>query len=99
MIEPGDVWLVSVGKRAGRRSKDQKPIGATLVEAALAGERVARLKGGTPSIFGRATEEMWNKPGKGEATSIGDELQSDWQHLHNRSRPNSSRAAEPRASA
>lgn len=55
---PRHVRLISVGKRAGRHSKDQKTIDAMLVEAALAGKRVVRLKGGDPSIFGRATEEM-----------------------------------------
>ncbi len=50
--------LVPVGKRSGRHSKDQKTIDALIVEAALAGERVVRLKGGDPSIFGRATEEL-----------------------------------------
>ena len=50
--------LVYVGKRSGRHSKDQLGINALLVEAALAGERVVRLKGGDPSIFGRLTEEM-----------------------------------------
>lgn len=55
---PDHVRLVSVGKRAGRHSKDQKSIDALLVEAALAGERVVRLKGGDPSIFARANEEL-----------------------------------------
>jgi uroporphyrin-III C-methyltransferase len=50
--------IVPVGKRSGRHSKDQRTIDAFLVEAALAGERVVRLKGGDPSIFGRATEEL-----------------------------------------
>ena len=50
--------LVYVGKRSGRHSKDQMGINAMLVQAALAGERVVRLKGGDPSIFGRLTEEM-----------------------------------------
>lgn len=50
--------LVYVGKRSGRHSKDQKAIDTLIVEAALAGERVVRLKGGDPSIFGRSTEEL-----------------------------------------
>lgn len=54
----GQVKLVSVGKRSGRHSKDQKTIDTLIVEAALAGERVVRLKGGDPSIFGRSTEEL-----------------------------------------
>ncbi len=49
---------VYVGKRSGRHSKDQASIDRLLVEAALAGERVVRLKGGDPSIFGRASEEL-----------------------------------------
>jgi len=50
--------LVHVGKRAGRHSKDQASIDRLIVAAALEGERVVRLKGGDPSIFGRATEEL-----------------------------------------
>jgi uroporphyrin-III C-methyltransferase len=50
--------LVYVGKRSGRHSKEQKTIDRLLVEAALAGDRVVRLKGGDPSIFGRAAEEL-----------------------------------------
>jgi uroporphyrin-III C-methyltransferase len=49
---------VSVGKRSGRHSKDQGTIDMLLVEAALQGKRVLRLKGGDPSIFGRSMEEM-----------------------------------------
>ncbi len=50
--------LVHVGKRSGRHSQDQKTIDRLIVEAALAGERVVRLKGGDPTIFGRLTEEL-----------------------------------------
>ena len=50
--------LVYVGKRSGRHSKDQASIDQLIVAAALAGERVVRLKGGDPAIFGRATEEL-----------------------------------------
>jgi uroporphyrin-III C-methyltransferase len=57
-LVPPHVRLVSVGKRSGRHSKDQRTIDALIVEAALAGERVVRLKGGDPAIFGRATEEL-----------------------------------------
>ena len=55
---PPRVRLVSVGKRSGRHSRDQKTIDALIVEAALAGERVVRLKGGDPAIFGRVSEEL-----------------------------------------
>jgi uroporphyrin-III C-methyltransferase len=57
-LVPSGVRLVSVGKRSGRHSKDQRAIDALIVEAALAGERVVRLKGGDPAVFGRATEEL-----------------------------------------
>lgn len=50
--------MVPVGKRSGRHSKDQKSINEMLVAAAKSGEKVVRLKGGDPSIFGRVAEEM-----------------------------------------
>ena len=53
-----DTDCVSVGKRSGRHSRDQRAIDALIVEAARAGKRVVRLKGGDPSIFGRANEEL-----------------------------------------
>lgn len=57
LVPPG-TRCVSVGKRAGRHSKDQQTIDAMLVAAARAGLRVVRLKGGDPSLFGRSAEEM-----------------------------------------
>jgi uroporphyrin-III C-methyltransferase len=57
-LVPAKVRLVSVGKRSGRHSKDQASIDRLIVEAALAGEKVVRLKGGDPAVFGRATEEL-----------------------------------------
>jgi uroporphyrin-III C-methyltransferase len=53
-----DAQLAYVGKRSGRHSKDQGSIDQLIVTAALAGERVVRLKGGDPAIFGRASEEL-----------------------------------------
>ncbi|WP_239806906.1 uroporphyrinogen-III C-methyltransferase [Croceicoccus hydrothermalis] len=55
---PASVERISVGKRSGRHSKDQRSIDQMIVDAALAGKKVVRLKGGDPSIFGRATEEL-----------------------------------------
>lgn len=49
---------ISVGKRSGRHSMDQRTIHRLLIEASLAGHRVVRLKGGDPSIFGRSAEEV-----------------------------------------
>tara|TARA_R110000782_G_scaffold78276_5_gene155193 strand:+ start:80042 stop:80830 length:789 start_codon:yes stop_codon:yes gene_type:complete len=57
-IIPAHVRLVPVGKRSGRHSKPQDSINDLLVRAAQDGERVVRLKGGDPSIFGRSAEEM-----------------------------------------
>ncbi len=50
--------IVDVGKRSGRHSQDQGAIDAMIVAAALAGDRVVRLKGGDPAVFGRAAEEV-----------------------------------------
>lgn len=55
---PAHIRRVSVGKRAGRHSKSQQNIDELIVAAAQAGERVVRLKGGDPSIFGRSMEEI-----------------------------------------
>lgn len=57
-LVPRSARLVPVGKRAGRHSSTQEEINALLVEAGLAGERVVRLKGGDPSVFGRSAEEV-----------------------------------------
>ncbi len=69
LIPPG-VERVSVGKRSGRHSRDQRSINDLLADAALAGRRVVRLKGGDPSIFGRSTEEIEHLARMGVATRI-----------------------------
>lgn len=53
-----DCEVISVGKRSGRHSKDQETINDLIVAVAKSGKRVVRLKGGDPSIFGRAAEEI-----------------------------------------
>jgi uroporphyrin-III C-methyltransferase / precorrin-2 dehydrogenase / sirohydrochlorin ferrochelatase len=50
--------LIEVGKQAGAASTSQDRIHALMLEHALAGRRVVRLKGGDPFIFGRGGEEL-----------------------------------------
>ena len=50
--------IVPVGKRGGCESTPQAFIEKLLVREALAGEKVVRLKGGDPLVFGRAGEEI-----------------------------------------
>lgn len=57
-LVPPKATLRSVGKRAGRHSAPQPLICDLIVKAALSGQRVVRLKGGDPSIFGRSMEEI-----------------------------------------
>lgn len=57
-LVPATVRVVRVGKRSGRHSRAQSEINAMMVEAVRAGEKVVRLKGGDPSIFGRSGEEV-----------------------------------------
>ena len=49
---------ISVGKQGHGDSCRQDDITRLLVDLARAGQRVVRLKGGDPAIFGRAGEEM-----------------------------------------
>ncbi|MEO5779302.1 MAG: uroporphyrinogen-III C-methyltransferase [Arthrobacter oryzae] len=50
--------LVDVGKKPGHHKVSQSDIEKLMVESALAGNNVVRLKGGDPYVFGRGGEEV-----------------------------------------
>lgn len=52
-----DAELINVGKTGGGISTSQAGINALLIARVQAGQRVCRLKGGDPYIFGRGSEE------------------------------------------
>jgi uroporphyrin-III C-methyltransferase len=55
---PPEVEVIDASKLPRGRSMAQEQINALLVEHALAGRRVVRLKGGDPFVFGRGMEEI-----------------------------------------
>jgi uroporphyrinogen III methyltransferase/synthase len=53
-----DVEKIYVGKKTGSHSMGQAEINKLIVEKATLGNKVARLKGGDPFVFGRGGEEV-----------------------------------------
>jgi uroporphyrin-III C-methyltransferase len=62
--------IVHVGKRGGCASTPQAFIEKLMAAEALKGERVVRLKGGDPFVFGRGGEEMQHLRAQGIAVSV-----------------------------
>ncbi|MFI3313199.1 MAG: uroporphyrinogen-III C-methyltransferase [Eubacteriales bacterium] len=57
-LAPSTATCINVGKRASNHIKTQSETNQILLERALAGKKVVRLKGGDPFLFGRGGEEL-----------------------------------------
>lgn len=67
---PTAAQRVYVGKALGNHAVPQESIHALLVQHAKAGQRVVRLKGGDPYVFGRGGEEVQALQAEGIAFEV-----------------------------
>lgn len=67
---PANARCIEVGKRGHRPSTPQDFINRLMLRFARTGAVVVRLKGGDPSIFGRAAEERAYLEGRGVAVEV-----------------------------
>src|SRR5437879_2214582 len=65
-----DTTRIPVGRRVGKPGIGQDAINKRMIEAAQSGQRVVRLKGGDPFVFGRGGEEVEALRAAGVAYSI-----------------------------
>ena len=67
---PATARIIYVGKRGGCKSTPQAFIEKLMLQEALSGENVVRLKGGDPFIFGRGGEEVEHLRTKGVHVTV-----------------------------
>jgi uroporphyrin-III C-methyltransferase len=67
---PPSARIIYVGKRGGCQSTPQAFIEKLMLQEALAGQNVVRLKGGDPFIFGRGGEEVDHLRAQGVTVTV-----------------------------